>query len=76
MLDTVIVMQSDSPRALPADELAKIARKIFGQERVFIEPDLGKAIEKATVVNPLSDDTVGVIITGSVTTIGQARSKL
>ena len=76
VLDSVIVTQSDSPRALPAEELAKLARKIFGTERVIVEPDLNKAIEKATEVNPLSDDTVGVVITGSVTTIGQARSKL
>lgn len=74
VLDSVIVTQSSSERALPADELATIARKIFGNDRVYLEADLNKAIEKATATNPLSDDTVGVLITGSVTTVGQARS--
>ncbi|MEY4444018.1 MAG: hypothetical protein RL301_97 [Actinomycetota bacterium] len=74
VLDSVIVTQSSSERALPADELATIARKIFGNDRVYLEADLNKAIEKATATNPLSDDSVGVLITGSVTTVGQARS--
>lgn len=74
VLDSVIITQSNSERALPAEELAAIARKIFGVDRVYLEPDLAKAIEKATKTNPLSDDTIGVLITGSVTTVGQARS--
>ena len=76
VLDSVIVTQANSDRALAADELAQIARKIFGTDRVYVESDLKKAIEKATATNPLSDDTVGVVITGSVTTVGQARSLL
>jgi dihydrofolate synthase/folylpolyglutamate synthase len=74
VLDSVIITQSNSERALPAENLATLARKIFGAERVYLEPDLKKAIDKATATNPLSDDTVGVLITGSVTTVGQARS--
>lgn len=75
VLDSVIITQSDSPRALDADQLAIIARKIFGTERVYVERDLSKAIEKATATNPLEDESIGVVITGSVTTVGQARSK-
>lgn len=74
VLDSVIITQSNSERAMPADQLASIARKIFGTERVYVESDLKKAIAKATATNPLSDDTVGIVITGSVTTVGQARS--
>ena len=59
---------------MPADQLASIARKIFGTERIYVESDLKKAIAKATAANPVSDDTVGRVITGSVTTVGQARS--
>lgn len=76
VLDSVIVTQANSERALAADELAQTARKIFGVDRVYVESDLKKAIEKSTATNPLSDDTVGVVITGSVTTVGQARSLL
>ena len=76
VLDSVIVTQANSERALAADELVQTARKIFGADRVYIESDLKKAIEKSTATNPLSDDTVGVVITGSVTTVGQARSLL
>ena len=74
VLDSVIITQSNSERAMPADQLASIAQKIFGAERVYVESDLKKAIAKATATNPLSDDTVGIVITGSVTTVGQARS--
>ena len=74
VLDSVIITQSNSERAMPADQLASIARKIFGTERVYVESDLKKAIAKCTATNPLSDDTVGIVITGSVTTVGQARS--
>ena len=78
VIDGVIVTQSSSPRALAAKDLAKIAGQILGLDRVFIEPDLRIAIEKALsdANHPLEEETVGVLITGSVITVGEARKIL
>ncbi|MEY2813370.1 MAG: hypothetical protein RL579_275, partial [Actinomycetota bacterium] len=61
VIDGVIVTQSSSPRALPADQLAKVARAFIDNDRIFVEPDLKVAIEKAIAdgSHPLEDETVG-----------------
>lgn len=76
IVDHVIVTQSSSDRAMPSSELEKIASKIFGVDRVFEVPDLHSAIDRAVsdALRPLSEDTIGIIITGSVVTVGEARS--
>ena len=78
VIDGVIVTQSSSPRALPANELAKVARAFIDSDRIFIEPDLRTAIEKAIADanHPMEEETVGVLITGSVITVGEARAIL
>lgn len=78
VVDGVIVTQSSSPRALPADDLAKIATRHLGADRVFVEPQLRTAIAKALADanHPMEDQSVGVLITGSVITVGEARSIL
>jgi len=78
VIDGVIVTQSSSPRALPADQLAKVARAFIDNDRIFVEPDLKVAIEKAIAdgSHPLEDETVGVLISGSVITVGEARAIL
>ncbi len=76
VVDHVIVTQSSSDRAMSSSELEKIASKIFGVDRVFEVPDLHTAIDRAVsdALRPLSEDTIGIIITGSVVTVGEARS--
>ena len=78
LIDGVIVTQSSSPRALPANDLAKVARAFIDTERIFIEPDLRTAIEKAIADanHPMEEESVGVLITGSVITVGEARAIL
>ena len=77
-LNSIIVTQSSSTRAMPVAELEKIAVSIFGNDRVFpvptLEGALDRAVEKAQ--RPLSDDSVGVVVTGSVVTVGEARTYL
>ena len=75
-LHELVVTQNTSPRVLPAEELADIAREIFGEERVHVAQDLLGAVELAV---ELAEDTevqsgAGVIITGSVVTAGEART--
>jgi dihydrofolate synthase/folylpolyglutamate synthase len=63
---------------MPSGELEKIASKIFGVDRVFEVSDLNTALDKAVAdsVRPLSEDTIGIIVTGSVVTVGEARTYL
>lgn len=76
VVDHVIVTQSSSDRAMPSGELERIASKVFGVDRVFEVGDLHAALDRAVrdTTRPLSEDTIGIIVTGSVVTVGQARS--
>ena len=76
VLTEVIITQNGSPRARDAYELAELARDIFGEERVFVDPDLPGAYAQAV---ELAEDAEvqsgsGIIITGSVVTAGDARA--
>jgi dihydrofolate synthase/folylpolyglutamate synthase len=78
--DAVVVTRNTSPRALPAEELAVIATEIFGEDRVRVERDLPDAIEAAVELAESDVDGelsgVGVLITGSVITVADARGLL
>lgn len=78
IVDHVIVTQSSSTRAMPSEELEKIASEIFGLDRVFEVNDLNAALDRALTdaTRPLSQDSIGVIVTGSVVTVGEARTYL
>ena len=78
VMDSVIVTANSSPRAMKIEELELIAAEIFGIDRVFTANNLFEAIEKAIKdsVRPLSEDTIGILITGSVVTAGEARTTL
>ena len=57
---------------------ADLAIKIFGADRVFSNENLEGALKRAIddAKRPLSDDSVGIVVTGSVVTVGEARSIL
>ena len=78
VMDSVIVTANSSPRSTPVEKLEKIAIEIFGSDRVFSDETLEKALERAIkdTVRPLSEDSVGILVTGSVVTVGEARSYL
>lgn len=72
----VVCTQASTDRSLPAQDLAEIAEGIFGADRVRVAPVMADAIEAAVLA---SDDTVGsggVLVTGSVIAVGQARGML
>ena len=78
VVDEVVVTMSSSPRALPADELAVVAVDVFGADRVSVAPRLPDAIDEAV---GLADQDgalggAGVVVTGSVVTVGEARTLL
>jgi dihydrofolate synthase/folylpolyglutamate synthase len=76
VMDLVIVTANSSPRAMKIAELEKIANEIFGGDRVFSAETLTSAIDKAIKdsIRPLSEDTIGILVTGSVVTVGEART--
>jgi len=76
VMDSIIVTRNSSTRSMEVAELEKIATDIFGADRVFTSADLSSAIEKAIQdsVRPLSEETLGILITGSVVTVGEARA--
>ena len=76
VMDSVIVTANSSPRSMSVSDAQAIATRIFGADRVFAADTLDAAIEKAIKdsVRPLSEDTLGILITGSVVTVGEASA--
>ena len=79
-VDELVVTQNSSERGLSADELAAAAVPIFGPDRVTVEARLDDAIEVGVrLAEETGDDVLagaGVLITGSVVTVGEARTLL
>lgn len=75
----IICTQNSTSRSMPAEELAEYARDIFGDERVSVAPRLDDAVERAVAMadgGDGGDDAIGsggVLVTGSVVTVGEAR---
>ena len=71
----VVVTQNSSHRAMDADELAAVAVEVFGDDRVQVEPRLDDALEAAITLAEEEGEYAGagVLVTGSVITVGEAR---
>jgi dihydrofolate synthase/folylpolyglutamate synthase len=82
VLAAIVCTQNTTARALPAEELAEVARGIFGIDRVYVAPRLDDAIEQAATLaeeGGTYGEAIGsgaVLVTGSVITVGQARRML
>ncbi|WP_133754421.1 bifunctional folylpolyglutamate synthase/dihydrofolate synthase [Naumannella halotolerans] len=79
--EVVLTQAASTDRALPASELAEIAEGIFGANRVTVQPRMDLAIEQAVNLAESSNTTgelaqAGVLITGSVIAVGEARTLL
>lgn len=76
----LVVTTNSSERAMPAEELGDLATEIFGPDRVDIRPRLDDAIETAIALAEADAEEpssgVGVVVTGSVVTAGEARALL
>jgi dihydrofolate synthase/folylpolyglutamate synthase len=75
-MDSIIVTKNSSHRAMDVSDLEKLTIEIFGADRVHSAPNLEAAIEKALKdsIRPLSDESLGIVVTGSVVTVGEART--
>lgn len=71
----VVITQNSSHRAMDADALAALAVEVFGEERVQVEPRLDDALEAAITLAEEEGEYAGggVLVTGSVITVGEAR---
>ncbi len=78
LLDTVVITRSSSPRAIPADQLADLARDVFDDEdRVIEEANLPDAIQAAVdLAEEGGDQFGGVVVAGSVTLAAEVRDLL
>lgn len=78
----IICTQNTSERCLPAGELAELADDVFGSDRISQVDRLDDAIERAITMAESADgyeDAIGsgaVLVTGSVVTVGEARTLL
>ena len=78
----VVITQNATSRATPAAELAEAATAIFGEDRVSVAPRLAEALDQATALAEAGEafgDPLGtgaVLVTGSVVTVGEARTML
>jgi dihydrofolate synthase/folylpolyglutamate synthase len=76
ILNQIIVTTNSSERSMSVAELNKLATQVFGADRVFAEETLPAAIDRAVkdANRPLSDESLAILITGSVVTVGEART--
>ncbi|AVT34975.1 dihydrofolate synthase [Plantactinospora sp. BC1] len=80
VVDAIVVTRNSSPRAMSAAALGELAEEVFGPDRVEVAEELPDAIEAAValaesdVQGELSG--VGVLVTGSVVTVADARRLL
>jgi dihydrofolate synthase/folylpolyglutamate synthase len=76
IMNQIIVTTNSAARSMPVSDLEALATQVFGSDRVFAQLTLADAIEKAIKdsVRPLSDESLAILITGSVVTVGEART--
>ena len=76
IMNQIIVTTNSSERSMKVSDLSALATQVFGADRVFAEETLQAAIDRAIkdAVRPLSDESLAILITGSVVTVGEART--
>jgi dihydrofolate synthase/folylpolyglutamate synthase len=76
VMNQVIVTTNSAARSMSVRDLEGLATQVFGADRVFAQPTLADAIDKAIKdsVRPLSEESLAILITGSVVTVGEART--
>jgi dihydrofolate synthase/folylpolyglutamate synthase len=81
VVSTLVTTRNSSSRSMDAAELARLAAGVLGPDRVVAAQRLDDAIEAATALADEAADGpgpggAGILITGSATTAGEARTLL
>ena len=77
MQQIVVTQVASTSRGMPADALGELAAGVFGAERVTVAPRLDDALETAvTLAEADGVGAAGVLVTGSVVLVGEARTLL
>ena len=78
VLDMIVLTAPASARAMDPDALAAVAAEVFSDDRVFVEPELPEALDRAMGLTEESGayEGAGVLVTGSVVLVGDARRLL
>jgi dihydrofolate synthase / folylpolyglutamate synthase len=77
MQQVVVTQVASTSRGMPADELGELAAGVFGADRVTVARRLDDAIETAVTLAEADDlGGSGVLVTGSVVLVGEARTLL
>lgn len=73
-LAEIVVTGAGGGRAMDPDDLAAIARDVFGEDRVHVAPRLDDALDIAVQrAEGEVDRGAGVVVTGSILLVAQAR---
>ncbi|SDE66045.1 bifunctional folylpolyglutamate synthase/dihydrofolate synthase [Auraticoccus monumenti] len=78
LFDSVVVTQvASTDRGMPAEQLGEVASGVLGGDRVHVVPRMDDAIERAVALAEADGAPVpGVVVTGSVIAVGEARTLL
>jgi len=78
----LICTRNSTPRSMSGAELGRRAEEVFGPDRVTVVEDLAEAIDRAATLAEAGEaygdalGSGGVLVTGSVITVGEARAML
>ena len=73
----VVTQVASTSRGMPAADLGELAAGVFGADRVTVAPRLDDALETAVSLAETDGPVLpGVLVTGSVVLVGEARSLL
>jgi dihydrofolate synthase/folylpolyglutamate synthase len=76
----IVVTRNSSPRSMPLEELEQLAVEFYGEDRVTVAQTMPDAIEEAVVLAESDSNGeqagVGVLVTGSIVTVADARKLL
>jgi folylpolyglutamate synthase/dihydropteroate synthase len=82
LLSAIVLTTNSSPRSMPAEDLADLARDIFSEDQVHVADRLDDAIDLAVALADAADadasddgapGSTAVLVTGSVVTAGDAQ---
>jgi len=76
VLDEVVVSRTTSPRAINPERLGRLAREIYGDDRVTVVDNLPDALDRAAGMADQGGVAGGVLATGSITTAAEVRMLL